>query len=200
MKQTACLRFLLTTCFLSVLLTGCASIAPPAQNQNIAWSSRSQSLSQLTAWQLRGKLAFRSPADSGSASLNWNERANHYVLTLFAPLGAGGMTLTGNDHDITLKTDNGQMQHSNDPSELLRQNGGPPLPVQNLRYWIRGLPAPFSPAQKQWDTYGRLSQVKQDGWQIDYLSYTHAHNLDLPSRLNASSDQVKIKLMIYQWE
>jgi outer membrane lipoprotein LolB len=132
--------------------------------------------------------------------LRWQEDNRRYTLNLLAPLGAGGMTLTGTDHHLTLTTDDGKVQQAGDPSELLRQNGGPPLPVQNLRYWVRGLPAPFSTATKQFDAYGRLSQILQDGWQIDYLSYTHALGQDLPSRLNAQSADTRFKLVIYEWQ
>lgn len=187
-------------CFISVLLTACASVAPPADNQHLSVAARQSALTSLKAWQLTGKIAFRSNQDAGTVNVTWQEQPNHYTLTLLAPLGAGGMTLTGNDQGITLKTDDGKIMQAKNAGELLRDHGGPNLPIQNLRYWIRGLPAPYSAANPRFDAYGRLSTLAQDGWQVEYLSYTHALACDLPSRLTLTSPDLKIKMMVYQWE
>jgi outer membrane lipoprotein LolB len=198
-KQTSFRKNIITLCFISVLFSGCASVAPPAENTPVSWQARQASLASLQSWQLSGKLGVVSETDSGSMSVQWQQSQNHYTIRLMPPLNAGAMTLTGNDHGITLTTSDGKTTHANSPSELLRDNGGPALPVQNLRYWIRGLPAPGA-ATPHFDAYGRLSSLNQAGWQIDFLSYTHALARDLPSRISLNSPQLKIKMVIYQWE
>lgn len=199
MKHIPFGRKLVTLCFIGALFSGCASVAPPADNTSVSWSAREKSLNTLTAWQLSGKLGIISETDSGSMSVSWQQAQNNYTIRLMPPLNAGAMTLNGNDHGITLTTSDGKVSRAASPSDLLRDNGGPALPVQNLRYWIRGLPAPGS-ATPQFDAYGRLSRLNQAGWQIVYLSYTHALDRDLPSRVSMSSPQLKLKIVVYQWE
>ena len=55
-------------------------------------------------------------------------------------------------------------------------------------------------ASPQFDAYGRLSSLKQAGWQIVYLSYTHALDRDLPSRIALNSPGLKIKVVVYAWK
>ena len=199
MKQPSFRKNIVTLCFITLLFSGCASVAPPAENTAVSWQTRQASLANLQSWQLSGKIGVVSKTDSGSMSVEWQQTQNRYTIHLMPPLNAGAMTLTGDDRGITLTTSDGKVSHANSPSELLSNNGGPALPVQNLRYWIRGLPAPGA-ANPQFDAYGRLSSLTQAGWQVTYLSYTHALARDLPSRITLSSPELKIKMVIYQWE
>lgn len=199
MKHIPFLLKLVTLCFIGTLLSSCASVAPPAENTPIHWQAREKSLNTLTAWRLSGKLGIISDTDSGSMSVAWEQSQNNYTIRLMPPLNAGAMTLNGNNQGITLTTSDGKISRAANPSELLRDNGGPALPVQNLRYWIRGLPAPGA-ATPAFDAYGRLSRLNQAGWEIVYLSYTHALSRDLPSRVSMTSPQLKLKVVIYSWE
>lgn len=199
MKHSANSRIALFLSSLVIFLSGCASVAPPAPNTNTPWQTRERALSTLNQWQLSGKIAVIAPQNSGSASVTWQQNAQQYNITLLAPLGAGGMTLTGNDHHITLKTTDGKVAEADSPEALLRDNGGLNIPVSSLRYWIRGLPAPGGNPQLHFDSFGRLSQIQQNGWNIDYLSYTHAYGLDLPSRITITAAALKVKIIVYNW-
>ena len=199
MKHFTFPRIALFLSSLIIFLSGCASVAPKAPDTTTPWKTRERALSALNHWQLSGKIAVIAPQDSGSATVDWQQTAEQYRITLLAPLGAGGMTLTGSDHHILLKTTDGKVAEASSPEALLRENGGLNIPVSNLRYWIRGLPAPGSNPQLQFDTFGRVSRIQQGGWNIDYLSYTRAYGLDLPSRMNITAAALKIKKMVYTW-
>ncbi len=76
------------------------------------------------------------------------------------------------------------------------------LPVNGLRYWVRGLPEPGSTPVLQTDASGRLTRLEQNGWIIEYPAYapTSILNLDLPERIVARRPDLSVKLVIEQWK
>ena len=76
------------------------------------------------------------------------------------------------------------------------------LPVEGLRYWLQPSPAPTSRAQDDdgcSSGNGRLKEIKQDGWTIDYLAYADAPPTGV-KRLNLTRAEppLDIKLVIDQ--
>jgi len=76
------------------------------------------------------------------------------------------------------------------------------LPVEGLRYWLQPSPAPTSRARTTMDSSsenGRLKEIKQDGWTIDYLAYADAPATGV-KRLNLSRAEppLDIKLVLDQ--
>lgn len=183
-----------------LFLTSCASVAPPAPDTRTPWISRARSLNDLQTWAVSGKLAIITPTEADTVSIQWKQQVKNYTINLLAPLGAGSMTLNGDSTHLTLTTPDGVTHEATSPEALLEANGGPHLPVSNLRYWVRGLPAPQQPDHTTFDPYGRLTTLSQAGWQIEYLSYTRAYNLDLPSRITLTAPGYKIKVVIHEWE
>ena len=129
MKHFTFPRIALFLSSLIIFLSGCASVAPKAPDTTTPWKTRERALSALNHWQLSGKIAVIAPQDSGSATVDWQQTAEQYRITLLAPLGAGGMTLTGSDHHILLKTTDGKVAEASSPEALLRENGGLNIPV-----------------------------------------------------------------------
>lgn len=200
MRLNGLSKILFIVSFLTILLSGCATVAPPAPGTVVAWKDRQAALARLQSWQLSGKIAVQTAQDSGSATIDWTQHAGQYSISLLGPLGSGGFKLSGNPREVTVITAEGKQFHAASPEQLLAQTWGFHLPVSYLNYWIRGLPAPVPIANTQYDAYGRLSELKQQGWSIRFQSYTHAGNLDLPSRLAMTSPELNIKMVIYQWQ
>lgn len=200
MKTTNSLRNPLLLGLIILFLTSCTTVAPPAPDTRTPWNRREQSLTTLNSWALNGKVAIITPTEADSVSIQWKQHAKDYTISLLAPLGAGSMTLQGDNTHILLTTPDGKTHEAASPEALLEANGGPRLPVSNLRYWVRGLPAPSEANHTTFDPYGRLTTLTQAGWQIEYLSYTRAYALDLPSRMTLTSPGFKIKVVIHQWE
>ncbi len=158
-------------------------------------------LNQIQQWQLTGKIGVQTPENAGSATLNWVEsQQHHYTLSLVGPLGAGGVTLTGQPGLVTMDTADGKHYTAQTPEQLLTEQIGWDLPVSYLYYWIRGLPVPDLPSQTQFDTSHRLTWLVQQHIQVHYLSYTHVGMIDLPNKIFITSPLVKIKIIIYNWK
>lgn len=194
-------RFLL---FLSLLwLTSCATVSEQPQtalNQNMTWGTRVQKLSSLQTWDLKGMIAIREAHDAVSANLQWQQKYRNYHIALFGPMGTNSYELTGQPGKVELAAANGKHTNANSPEELLAQQAGWRLPVSNLYYWIRGLPVPDLPAQKQLDAYNHLIQLNQQGWNIHYLRYTSVNNIDLPSKIFLNNPDLNVKIVISQWQ
>jgi outer membrane lipoprotein LolB len=185
-------------------LTGCSTLSsspPSANNQNVKWQERQQELNHLTSWTINGAAAIRTPKDSISASLQWQQTGQKYTISLFGPLGTSGVTLTGAPGKVVLETADGKKITAASPEELISSQSGWNLPVSDLFYWIRGLPAPTTiPQQTKFDNYHHLTEITQAGWQIHYLRYTSVNNIDLPNKIFIEQPTLNIKIIINQWQ
>lgn len=183
-------------------LASCATVttkeAPPP-TKPISWQERETTLSRLQSWQLNGKIAVRTSQDSGSASVDWAQNRRSYLISLMGPLGSNSLKLQGSPAEVTLTTSDGKRYTAANPEELLAKRWGYNVPVSHLKYWIRGLTAPGIPAQTQFDQANRLSSLRQDGWYVEFPSYTRSGNVDLPSKVFITSSSLNVKIIIYKW-
>lgn len=187
---------------LTAWLAGCA--APPATTpagQNAAWTARQPELARLTRWQAVGRIGVINGQDGWHASFQWAQRDAEYRIDLIGPLGQGRVLVRGDGRDVNVQTQDGQHWTAPDPDALLEQTLGVRLPVNGLRYWIRGLPEPGGSTAPQVDAGGRLIRLEQNGWVIEYPAYTptSALNLDLPERIVARREDLSVKLVIERW-
>ena len=188
------------TVLILTVLTGCTTITPPsAPAPTLSWNQRKTQLNRLQNWQINGKIAVTTAQDSGSASLDWSQRAQHYTISLYGPFGSNGITLKGNPGRVTMQTSNGQKATAATAEQLLAQQWGWKLPVSHLKYWVRGLPVPNLPENSRFDSAHRLLTLNQQGFTIQYSDYMTAGNLELPRRLTITSSLLKSKLVIYKW-
>ncbi len=187
---------------LALLMVGCSPAPPrpvPDSAPEQSWQLHQQRLHQLTHWQLSGRLAVLSDHEAWHMSLQWQQRSERYSLNIIAPLGQGSVQLHGDAVQVTLITDEGDTINSSSPDLLLYQQLGWKVPVSDLRYWVLGLPAPGEHVQSL-DEYGRLNQLQQDGWEIEFLDYQPHLGVELPRKVFVSNHQAKVKLVISDWE
>jgi len=181
-------------------LSSCATIAPPAPKTSaMSWSTRKAQLAQILNWQINGKIAVTTSQDSGSANIDWSQRAQNYTISLYGPLGANNVTLNGSANKVTMQTSNGQTVSAGSAEQLLAQQWGWKLPVSYLKYWIRGLPVPNMPQQSRYDDAQRIATLNQGGFTVQYSDYTSKGSVDLPSRMTIQSAALKSKIVIYKW-
>jgi outer membrane lipoprotein LolB len=188
----------LKACFVSalLLLTGCASqwqVPQPAR----LW----QNLQNLQSWSLKGQVAIHTTTQGSSFSVIWQQLPQQYTLNFFGPLGLGHALLQQlNQQEVALYVGNKRYTAAS-PDILLQQQLGWPLPVTNLYYWIRGIPAPHWPSQVVWDENHHLIQtLSQQGWIIQYLHYRTINKLNLPDKISLQHDRLQVKIIIRQWD
>lgn len=191
-------------------LTGCTTIQleplpegmtdqPPAD-----WAKRTATLTRFDDWQLSGKLAVKQPSDSGTAIINrWQQQGERYDLALSSSfLGMGSTQLKGVPGFIELTMADGETYQSSDPETLVAAATGWQLPIDNLAWWIRGLPAPDGDFRLLFDEQNRLAILKQNGWEIRYDRWqAFVENVpELPARVTALKDDKRVRVVISRWQ
>ncbi|STX30023.1 outer membrane lipoprotein LolB [Legionella beliardensis] len=157
------------------------------------------SRSAPSSWDLSGAMAVRSRNKSSTASVNWYQRGpGSYQIRLFGPLGSGTIMIAKRGGIITLK-DGPKTASSSNAEQLLLQQTGIRLPVNNLYYWVRGLPAPGGIQSAKRDTGNRLLLLRQGGYTIQYLGYRTVGKTVLPTHIRLQGNGVFIKLVINRW-
>lgn len=190
----------------SLLLTlgGCSHFTAQEQlsgsGQALSWQTHKQQITPVDAWQINGKLGIRSEKESGSAVLFWLQRQDYFDIRLSGPLGQGSTRLTGRQGAVSLAIANRGTFQAASAEELMQQQLGWSLPVENLLWWVRGLPAPHSKSHVQLDSNSLLAKLEQDQWRVDYLSYRSENGLQLPERIKLSGAGLNITLVIKEWQ
>ena len=194
----------LLTFSLLLILSGCSSFSTQEQltgsGQSASWQSHKQQITPLNAWQINGKLGIRSTQESGSAVLFWLQRQDYFDIRLSGPLGQGSTRLTGRQGAVSLEVANRGTFQAPTAEELMQAQLGWSLPVENLLWWVRGLPAPNSKSQVQLDSNSLLARLEQDQWLVEYLSYRTENGLQLPERIKLSGAGLNITLVIKEWQ
>jgi outer membrane lipoprotein LolB len=159
----------------------------------------SSGASRISSWDISGAMAARSKNKGWSASVNWVQRgASQYQIRLSGPLGSGTVLISRSGGVVTLR-DGPKTASSSNAESLLKQQTGVSLPVANLYYWVRGIPAPGSVQGEKRDASGHLVQLRQGGYTIQYLQYTSAGGASLPTSVRLQGNGIFIKLIIKSW-
>jgi len=191
----------LLVALLAGVLAGCAT-APPQVSQaerDRAFSAHAERVGGLTRWNLYARAAINTPRDSASVSLFWNQRGAAYKVTLRAPLGAGTVRIAGDGERVTLRTSDGREVTSSDAMRLLRRETGYVLPVTELRYWLRGIPAPGADRRMELSARGYVEALRQSGWRMHYGDYRQIDGVALPGTIRAQGQGIELKLAVQQW-
>jgi outer membrane lipoprotein LolB len=182
-----------------VVLAGCRTV-PTAAPGISPWESRKPQLQARAQFELKGRVAVAAANQGFNARLRWSQDGGHAQVALEGPLGGGvHIDLTGTDLDI-LMPNGAHLTSDAAHAELTSRLGFDP-PLASLRYWILGVPDPALPADETLDpVQQRLSSLAQDGWRIDYAGYVAVGNQWLPARLTLARADVRVKLLVDDWQ
>ncbi|TJY61871.1 outer membrane lipoprotein LolB [Sinimarinibacterium sp. CAU 1509] len=184
----------------AVLLGACAQQAPPIPDtpSPLAWQQHRDTLETISGFTLRGRI---NDANQGrTADLRWIQLGDgDFTLQLNGPFGIGAVEIEGSAAGVSVRTRDGT-QYLSDPEAWMQANLGWSIPIRDLRHWTLGLPAPGPLDNLSVDTEGQLQGLRQNGWDIRYDSYQTVGQLQLPRKLEARTDQARLRLLIDQWE
>lgn len=170
----------------------------PAGVKNISNASGTKAES-ISSWVISGAMAAKGPKKSWSASVNWRQQGmSSYQIRLYGPLGGGTVIIERAGGTVTYK-DGPKVASSGHADELLQRETGIRLPVNNLYYWVRGIPAPGGVQGVKYDQNHHITSLKQAGYVLNYDSYTNVNNVALPSRIRLHGHGVSIKLVVKRW-
>lgn len=181
-----------------VVLTGCATT--PAPNTVTPPASLPTESELPDHWQLTGRISLTQGETGWHASVDWVEQTDSFRLRVAGPLGQGGFLLTGNAEGVLLRDASQRTYAATDTSGLLAQVTSWALPVDGMRYWVRGIPGPDTDFKGDVDSAGRLEQLNQDGWTIRYTRYHPAEDGRWPALLSMARDDIAVRLVIDHWQ
>lgn len=153
----------------------------------------------MQAWTANGKIGIRHGDRGNSAQLSWHQQGPEYRIQLNGPLGIGKVLIEGDDTGVSLQNSDGTFTSAS-PESLVLELTGWDIPVSQLVYWVRGLPAPEPVADEIQLQEGRLQQLSQAGWDIEYQRFTVAHGLSLPSKIVLQRPDTRLTVLIKQWQ
>lgn len=187
-------RVLLLLSYLA--LSACVTTRPTVAPAPLPWDQRLDNLQHLTAWQMDGRAAAAMGTQGWQASLNWHQSEVATEVHLSGPLGIGAVALRQTAAGVSL-------------------NGGPPsdavlaqvqdrigfeLPLDDLRYWLLGIPDPGVPFDLAKNGQDRALRLSQAGWTVDYDRYMPVGGDLLPAHLVLSREGVRVRIAVDHWE
>ena len=168
-----------------------------------AWLQREMTLRGQTTWSFTGRIAIRDGREGGSGRIEWSQSSGKTEVVLSAPLTRQSWQLTIDENGARLDGLAGGSLSGPDAAALLRQATGIAIPVVLLGAWVRGVMTDKHLKTASWETddQSRLSHLEQDGWVIDYQwpAQRHPGEVWMPSRIDASKGQARVRLIIDQW-
>jgi outer membrane lipoprotein LolB len=173
-----------------IALAGCATVAPPPP----------PATEVVEAFHLLGRISVRYGNDGFSGSLDWRHGPDRDEVLILSPLGQGVAQLVRNETGVTLTTSDQQVFRADDAESLTEQVLGWRLPLSGLPHWVQGRPAAGSAAETRRDADGLTDRIVQDGWQVEYAGYKAFAAGTLPSRVFMDSPDLRLKLVIDEWQ
>jgi outer membrane lipoprotein LolB len=146
-------------------------------------------------FELAGRVAVKYRDEALTANLAWRHAADADDMLLTSALGQGIARIARRSNETTLTTPEPKEYRAADPETLTEQALGFRLPLAGLADWVRGRAAP-GPAQARRDAHGRLLELEQSGWRIEYLEYEG----ERPARMRLSYPGVELRLAISAWK
>ena len=147
---------------------------------------------------LTGRVSMKYAAEAASGKLAWQHDVASDDLLFSTPLGQGVARIVRRDGVVTLTTSENREFRASDAEALTQQVLGWRIPLTGLPDWVRGRVSPGTPAETRRDPSGRLSELRQAGWLVEFVDYRVGGTL--PARLRLSREDLEIRLVIDTWQ
>jgi outer membrane lipoprotein LolB len=185
-----------------LILVSCSTrqlVAPDSEAAAFAYRQRASLLKELTAWDMAGKLSLDDSEDGGSGRLDWQVRDTGSLMHFRAAMGRGAWQLNSGPGYAELLRADGSITRSSSLSDLVEAELGWRIPVDALKWWALGVPAPGSAELLDLDIKGRILAMTQDGWSISFKGYRLFDEVELPGRMDAVHGRYRVKLAVSSW-
>ena len=184
---------------LAALLAGCVTRGSLELPELSDWESRLEILGGVDEWEFAGRIGVSAGDEGFNGKLWWRQDGVVFRARISGPLGIGTVFINGDRHELTVTDRHGVVTELNDAEVELRQMYGWTIPVTSLRYWALGIPDPASSAQTEFGDDGQLVKLRQRNWEVDITQYREGGGQQMPRRLTAVNDDVKVRLVIDNW-
>lgn len=179
-------RLLITLLASSLLLAACANEAVfrPAPSASAA--------QQDSPFNVSGRISVNMDGKGSVGQFDWAHRADEDQLSVNSPLGSTVARLQRDASGVSLQAD-GKTWQAADVESLTHDVLGWTLPLGNLVWWIRGLPAPGEPYR-----FAADGSLEQQGWLIRFVSDADVPSA-YPKRVEMQRDKLTLRLLPQTW-
>lgn len=157
------------------------------------------SLANIQAFSLKGRLGVVTQKQGFSGGIEWQHQSTTDNIDVFSPVGGKVANIAKTSTQIILTDQKGQHIKANDAETLTETTLGFRLPLNGLSDWAIGRPTTNKIEASNWDAQGRLTTLKQDGWDIGFENYLESNGTFLPNKIVLKSDKVNLKLLVEKW-
>jgi len=189
---------------LLALLAGCRTVPAPATipgpGADAPWPAQRAALEKLERYSLNGKVAVAANGQGFTASLRYQQQPRRADLALDGPLGIGGMRIGLEEHGLAVTNSRGEALDGQAARDEIERRLGFELPLDELRWWLLGLPAPGESALDAAPDSGEIRGFDQNGWHVAINTRAPALGFALPQRLTAERDGARLKLFVERWQ
>jgi outer membrane lipoprotein LolB len=150
---------------------------------------------ETPVFEFTARFAARYQGEAASGQLAWRHGAGSDEVLISSPFGQGLARVTRRDGEVTLITADDRRYAASDAETLTEEVLGFRLPLRGLADWVRAQPARGAPAEARRAPDGRLLELAQHGWTIEYQEYAAGR----PARLRLRYPGLELRLAIQQW-
>ena len=186
------------------LTIAACSTAPTSNNQPIAthayapFTYKQAELEKLVQWDVEGKLAVYAKDKNNSGLLTWRQRSAYFDLLINGPLGSGQLHIEGTPGLVVATSSKGQVE-AKSIEVLFEEEFDWQFPMQELRYWARGIPQPDTLAKITYNSAGEAATIEQAGWLVKYHSYNNVTGLPMPKKIELIGADIRLVLVLNSW-
>jgi outer membrane lipoprotein LolB len=175
----------------ATVLAACASL--PASTP-----SGGEAISSVDApFSIGGRISARRGDAAVAGNFAWTHDARHDAIDLATPLGQTLAQLSGNAQQVSVRLSDGRVDSAASWSALTHQAFGVTIPVDGLAWWIRALPRPQTRYDVERDASGRVSALRQDGWDVAYAYADDAARQPARATLRyPGADPIEVRVVV----
>ena len=136
---------------------------------------------------ISGRFFIKTAKKSDYGNFTWDKYENSESLAFRTPIGQTVAQITIESGVATLATKD-KVYSGEDLDAIMQRHLGFTLPMNQLHYWIKGVPLPGVPV-----THKLTSGFVQLGWKVEYLQWQDPNH---PRVIQCSKEDLVIKLLI----
>jgi len=148
-------------------------------------------------FELAGRIAVRYRDQASNANIAWRHGESADEVLITSALGQGVARIVRSGGTVSLFAADGKEHRAADAETLTEQVLGFRLPLDGLADWVRGR-AGRTPGTELRDASGRLAELRQSGWTIQFQEWSQDGRL--PIRLKLLYPGLELRLAISEWK
>ncbi len=184
---------------LSGILLSCAGAVRMDAPVISEWDARKAVLESLSEWEFTGSINVRDADEAHSSRIRWRQNNELYRINLWGTFNIGATEVNGKPGEVRIDQEGEEPIITDTPEQLLYDRIGYELPVTELNFWIKGIPAPGPSQELSFADNQQLLSFVQAGWRVDYLGYTNFGQQTLPTRIRVQKPPLRLDLIRLNW-